>query len=252
MIFNVDPGETLDPIAAALEQAGKTLSEEKFSEIANKIDEAMPGVIEYLIDSTYEMWRAEASGVSTGWGEIYASAIKRGKDEVYLDEDMKTAKNKPALMFADMVEKGMKSFSIRDALLASDKAKVGPSGVKYITVPFPVRTPRSNKNVKMGSQFGGREMTQEIHKIVKGGGKIKAGTATGGQDISGLTKYVTRQRHEQYGIFRRVSENTPPDKWVHPGVPAEPVLDKVRAQINTEIQNVLREFCQAIVDEATR
>lgn len=252
MIFNIDPSETLGPVIEAMEEAGRQLSEEKFIEIAEKMDDALPGVIEYLVNSTYEFWRAEASSTTTGWGPIYAKSIKRSEDEVYVDETMKTMKNKPAIMFVEMVEKGMRSFSIRDGLLASDKAKTGANGVRYITVPFPVGVPRRTSQGKQTSHFGGRQMAQKMHDIVKSGKKIVAGTLKTGQDVSGLTKYVTRQRHEQYGIFRCVSDKTPSNRWLHPGVPAEPVFEKVKAYVNTEIQKALNEFCHAIVQDAMR
>ena len=98
----------------------------------------------------------------------------------------------------------------------------------------------------MKSRFGGREMTSDIHKIVKGGGKAPAGTlSTSGQDISGLSRWTTDQRHEQYGIFRVVSEKS--KGWQYPNGGATPVFPSVVEYVNRRIQEVLNAFCQEII-----
>ena len=96
-------------------------------------------------------------------------------------------------------------------------------------------------------------MTREMHRIVKSGGKLSPGTTLNIKgkniDITGLSRYVTRQRHEQYGIFRVVSEKS--QGWQHPGVAAEPVYPKVLAEVNKKIQEVLSAYCREIVKEYT-
>jgi hypothetical protein len=255
MVFNFDEEMVMNVINEALEDAAFNASQEQMNKIVNAIDESFPGVIAVLANGMEEHWKSEAKGVMTGWGEKYAAAIKSkiegSKAEIYVDEEMKDkGSGKPSIMFVDMVEKGMKSFSIKDALLASEKAKIGPDGVKYITVPFPVATPRKEGQGKQASKFGGREMTQEMHRIVKSGGKIKSGKLKTGQNVAGLTRYNTRQRHSQYGIFRRVSEKS--QGWIHPGVGPEPVYKKVLSEVNKRVAEVLTEYCKAIVKEYTQ
>lgn len=252
--FNLDENIVMDTIASALEDAGSSVSEEQFHDIASAIDDSFPSIIKVLTYGMQEKWKQEARDSGTGWGDKYALAIKakvsKNEGEVYIDEDMMDgSSNKPLSMFVEMVERGMKSFSIKDALLASDKAKTGPDGVKYIIVPFPVATPRPKSSGKGASKFGGREMTAEMYKIVKSGGKLTSGTLKSGQDVSGLTRYVTRQRHAQYGIFRRVSEKS--SGWIHPGVPQSPVFPSVKNEVDKQIQKVLSAYCKAIVQEYT-
>lgn len=259
MIFGIDPDAVYNPIVEALEYAGAQVSEQQFIEIAEAINKSLPDVVDHLAYATYENWKAKAESVSTGWGGKYSSGIKVKDGEVYLDEEMIDKQtDKPVKMFAEMIEKGQNSFSIRDALLKSEKAKTGVDNdgntVKYISVPFPVRTPKTNKKTKMSSEFQGRAMTQAMYRIVKAGGKITSGSikAKGKDvDIAGLSKYRTPQRHSGYGIFRRVSSNTPSDKWRHPGRGAEPVLQSVKNELNTQIHKALSAFCWAIVHEHT-
>lgn len=254
MIFDLNEDMLVDSVIGALESAGSQASEEQFNRILEAIDEGMPGVVGILAQGMAEHWQAEAINAG-GWGAKYASAIKYEVNgnvaEIYIDETMiDKGSNKPNIMYAMMMEKGMKSFDIKTALLNSEKAKEGPGGVRYITIPFPVSTPRQKGQGNSKSSFGGREMSSEVHKIVKSGGKVPRGTTTSaGLDISGLTRYNTRQRHSQYGIFRRVSDNS--KGWIHPGVSPTPVFPSVSQEVNKKVGEVVNSFLQAIVREYT-
>ena len=254
--FNLNEDLILDAIVSALEEAGYQASDEQMAKIVDAIDESFPGVIQVLTYGMQEQWKAEAKNSGTGWGQKYANAIKAKVTgtvgEIYIDENMvDKSSHKPNMLFVKMVEEGMKSFSIKDALLASDKAKIGSDGIRYITIPFPIATPKTTES-KSASQFGGREMTKEMYNIVKNGGRLTSGNIKAGGkdlDVSGLTKYNTRQRHGQYGIFRRVSETS--SGWQHPGVARSPVFPSVKQAVDARIQEVLAEYCKSIVREFT-
>jgi hypothetical protein len=255
--FDIDPEMIIDSVAEALEAAGSDASEEQFYNIVKAIDGNFPSVIETLTYGMQEHWKSEARNVSTQWGEKYANAIKvdiKGNTgEIFIDENIidKTT-NKPNMLFISMIEKGVKSWSIKDAVLKSKKAKMSAAGLKYISIPFPVSTPRRPEQGTMQSRFGGREMTDAMHKIVKSGGRLKSGSLNvkgKDVDVSGLTRYVSRQRNEMYGIFRTVSEKS--EGWIHPGKKAEPVYKKVLAEVNRRIHEVIMEYCKEIVREYT-
>jgi len=251
-MFNINPESMIDSVIEALEGAGSTVSEEQFFKIAGAINDEMPGVLQVIVQGMAEHWRTEALKAG-GWGSKYAPAItyevEGNKGEIYLDDELlDKGTNKPNIMFAMMMEKGVRSWSIKDALMKSDKVKIGKDGVKYIYIPLPVATPRKKGQGNMQSHFGKREMTDEIYKIVKGGGKIPQGTTLpSGQDVSGLTKYNTRQFHSQYGMFRCVSENS--KGWQYPHIPAEPIFPSVLQEVDKTINHVITEFLSAIVKE---
>ena len=67
---------------------------------------------------------------------------------VFVDESVKDSSGKPAMMFAKMIEQGVQSWSIKDALLKSAKAKTSSAGIKYMVVPLPVRTPKAKGSGK--------------------------------------------------------------------------------------------------------
>jgi len=240
-------------VAEALNDAVAQTSEAQFQQIAEQIDESMGGIVELLTYGMQESWQNEARA-SGGWGEKYANAIKAevngNTGEIYVDETLVDKEsNKPNMMFVNMVEQGMKSFSIKDALMRSDKAKISSDGVKYMSIPMPVSTPRTAGQGKQQTKFGKREMTREAYNIVKNGGKFSGSLKKGGE-VAGLTKYVTRQFHGQYGMFLTVSENS--KGFVHPGKAATPVYPKVLAEVNKRIGEVIQEFVKGVVKEYTK
>jgi hypothetical protein len=251
-IFNVD--EALELTIQALESAAYEASTEQMDKIVDAIEEGMPDVVAILTEGMAVHWKIEANK-SSPWGKKYASAIKTKTSDtggiVYLDEKVidKTS-DKPASMFANMVEKGVKSWSIKDALLKSNKAKVSSAGIRYIIIPFPVATPRKEGQGTMQSKFGKREMTRAMYKIVKSGGKLDKGSILpSGQDVSGLTRYVTRQLHSQYGIFRVVSEKS--TGWQFPGVGSRPVYPKILEEVQHRVGELIHAFLANIVKEYT-
>jgi hypothetical protein len=252
-IFDLDEDVIINTIASALEDVGSDVSEDQFNKIAEAINEGMPGVIEILTQGMRDHWKSEAKNSGTGWGNKYAQAVVAEvtgtKGMVYIDEEMiDKGSKKPNAMFVRLVEEGVKSWSIKDALLASDKAKTSSTGIRYIVVPFPVRTPAKKSQGKMASKFGKREMTKAAHDIVKSGGKF-SGKLKSGQEVSGLTKYVTKKFHSQYGMFLTVSEKS--KGWQYPNIGETPVFPSVISEVNKRVNDVLNAFMKSIVREYT-
>lgn len=253
MIFNFDEETIFNTINAAMEN----MSEEQAQKVIEQIDNAMPGLLELMILDAESAWKSEAENAG-GWGNKYAQAIKTKfsghEGEVYLDESsVDKSSGKSNFMYAMMMEKGVKSWSIKEALLASSKAKTGKDGIKFISIPMPVATPRKKGQGKMSSQFGGREMTSEMHKLVRSGGKVSGSigvSTTAGTkqvNISGLTAFTTKQFHSGYGIFRTVSSRS--RGWIYPDIPAEPVFNSVVEYVNKRVGEMVDDFCKAILKD---
>lgn len=220
-------------------------------EIIDKIQKNLPLVVVDLINqigtTAKNIWKTEAVAASS-WGDKYAQAIDmkpatpNGNALVYLNSETIDQKSgKPALMFAMMVENGVEPWSIKNALLESDKVRTTIHGIKYIIVPFPWRTPAKKGQGRPAAKFGGRIMPNDIYKIIKGGGRLESDSEKYGH-MAGMVKY-SKNNHSQYMTFRMVTENS--KGWQHPGKPATPVFERVAAQVERMIEETLNNFLKA-------
>ena len=248
MIFNIDADTAFNTVLEALEAAGQNIADDKMKEIVDVIEGTLPEVVGSLMSETYDEW-CKLAVAKKGWGTKYVQAIRtkieNNEASIYLDETVKPP-------FGLMMERGVKSWSIKDALLESKKVKIGPSGIPYITIPFPVHTP--GETTHMNAKFGNRKMTKDMHSIVKGGGHIESGSITVQNtlrsfevDVSGLTRFNSRKFHSQYGIFRTVSKNS--KGWQYPDVPEQPIYPSVIDYVNRRIVEVLKDYCEEIIKE---
>lgn len=168
---------------------------------------------------------------------------------------------------ADLIEKGYEPFDMKPGLLASPKAKTSKSGKKYITVPFrhgvpgtstiPTMPPRvyeqarrlaySRRNNAIKAFFTGRKYTwggrleedltgQRSHIPPHPG---KGYTWKSGQ-YAGMVR-MGRGRHTQYMTFRRVSENSDPQSWHHPGKAPRPIREAVVENTREEVLGIIRQ-----------
>lgn len=198
---------------------------------------------------------------------IYISNIKlidSGKLEgtVMLDY----SKNK----LVQMIEEGAEAFDMKEGFLNSPKVKIGKKGGKYLTIPFRWGTPGivGDADVFVGS------MPVEIYNVVKnkpsniptsGGGSRTAGIALkeipaqfqlkkvrpaivdnqGNKEwdayehkhsiyegISQQNDSATGQN--TYQSFRRVSDKSDDDAWIHPGIKRYNLMQRTLTEFNTE------------------
>lgn len=166
---------------------------------------------------------------------------------------------------ANSIENGFEGFDMKPGLLAGPNAKTTKDGGKYNVVPFSIGTPGA-----LEENFNGGIMPQEVYDVVKskpvekmlpGGGmaskpltvddlpqpfqqpKTKSvvlpGTKTAKdyqhkhsiyEGIRKVQDPVTKQN--KYQSFRAVSSNSDPLAWIHPGVEAKNIAEKVLQDFN--------------------
>lgn len=195
-----------------------------------------------LLDKIYELWVLTArtkptttKGAPSRWGERYSRAIEvepitpgGGKGRVYIDD------GSPEMLFVNMVESGVRSWSIKDALLKGKAARRNKElyGNTFVTVPFRQRTPGGRGPAS--SSFAG-DIPSDVYERAKRGESI--GPEAG--KLAGLTR-VGGSQHSQFFTFRTVSENSP--GWVYPSVPATPVFEEVQAEADTLVEGFLEKL----------
>lgn len=169
-----------------------------------------------------------------------------------------------------MIEEGADPFDMKTAMLNSPKAKVTKKGIKYLTIPFRWGVPGT---MGESTAFAGI-MPAEVHKVVKskpadipvsGGGSRSAGISLkeipeqfrvkkirpaivdkSGNELfkayenkntvyEGITKTVDAATGQNtYGSFRRVSENSDANAWIHPGIEKYNLMQKALGAMDLE------------------
>lgn len=215
------------------------------------------GLLEYTVQEITKefalVWEAEAKNALFASRKEYIDSIRvdsRGRFSgvAYLD---------PITFLANAVEVGAPEFDMKTALLNSPKAKTNAKGGRYITIPFRFATPGS---IGESSAFAG-VMPTAIYKAVQ---KEEASGSGGGLKMSGIpsseqmpqshsmrrelksegfaklkqgtamtSKYEGLQRNavgSGYVTFRRVSDNSDPAAFIHPGIAAKNLIERAEAK----------------------
>lgn len=175
-----------------------------------------------------------------GWGEKYAQSIRMqpmtaasSKAVVYTDEALD--------MFVNLVEKGVRTWSIKDALLRGKAAKRNylKYGTVFVRVPFRYRTPIKSgelrEGTKQSSVFAG-VLPQDIYNKVKNGIPLK-GREYG--KYAGLTRY-DKGGHEQYYTFRTVSEKS--KGWQYPEIAGSNVYELTVSRAKELVNRYLNDY----------
>jgi hypothetical protein len=168
-----------------------------------------------------------------------------------------------------IIEKGIKPFDQKRALLNSPKAKRNKDGGRYITVPFRHGTPNTvgltpmPANVHAIAQNLGFSRRNGLLKSMwtqqrySWGGKL--GKSAQGQRsqiggarqengrgytwktgmYSGMVR-MGRPGQTQYMTFRRVSDNSDPRSWQHPGVKPRPIREAVVENTREDVLQLIR------------
>lgn len=182
-----------------------------------------------------------------------------------------------------MLEEGAGAFDIKAGLMASAKVKIGKNGGRYITVPMRWGTPGI---VGESDVFTGI-LPQQVYDVVKakptnipvsGGGMRSAGLSAGEipspfnaigsrapiadsagkvlfneyqhktsiyQGVSKKTDPSTGQN--TYNSFRRVSENSDKDAFIHPGIEQYNLIQRALDNFN-QTQEVSLALDQQLID----
>lgn len=170
---------------------------------------------------------------------------------------------------ASIIEEGRGPYDMKPGLLRSPRTKVGKKGKRYVTVPFRHGTPGSLNNPmprnvydqaktlnfsavtgrslgRIAYQWGGKggrlpSSPQGQRTKLKMGGMGGHYTWKTGQ-FSGMVRMNDSATGKSAGYitFRRVSENSDPNSWWHPGHPPKPVTRAVVENTEAQIIRLVR------------
>lgn len=169
-----------------------------------------------------------------------------------------------------ILEEGASAFDMKQKMLESAKVKIGKDGKKYLTIPFRWGNPGANMDSDVFSGIMPQEVYEEVKQLkpnlpIMGGGKRSIGLAGNKipspynnvgsrpeikasdgavqfaeyQHKTSIYEGITKMQdgttgQNRYFSFRRVSANSDPLAFVHPGIEAHMLMTKTLEQFNQE------------------
>lgn len=155
--------------------------------------------------------------------------------------------------FPNMLEKGFPAFDMKQGFGKSQRATHTKSGGWYLTIPIRHSTP--------GAFMYGKPMPPNIYAQAKKLSNGKSLSVPGGAAKSwtgyqhkanihdGLTRIVKsygRAKQSQYMTFRRVSNNSDPQSWMHPGYIGAKIADDLQPFAATTFTKSLEKALAAL------
>lgn len=250
-----------DNILTAVEKAGK-----------GDLPHTKNAVKSATVDLVQRTWIEYASGVTVTYSggtfrvnSVSGEYVRSIQDGLRFPDDF-TGEVFTTAPQASIIEDGVPAYDMKPGLLASPKAKTNMDGKKWITVPFRHGTPGtktmqampkdvhrqaqklgfSRRNNAIKALFTGRKYTWNGRLAESAEGKrshVAPHTGAGytwktGQ-FSGMVK-MGKAKHSQYLTFRRVSENSDPQSWQHPGTPPRPIREAVIENTRKDVLELIR------------
>lgn len=185
---------------------------------------------------------------------------RRYKQDVNIDRQIDPLKVSVSAsgLFMNLVEEGVKRFSIKDGLLNGPHARINKKGEPYNIVFFRAGTPKAHSIspmpvgiYKVAKKLDKKDVEKRYRVIGVGGktplmkgGNLQERTKTKTKQLKRKDKYgglvkMGSLGHTQYGTFRVVSKNS--KGWIHPGVPAAPVFPKLEDAVHKKVKKLLQE-----------
>ena len=192
--------------------------------VAPKVVGAIQSAITTSLAVIKDKWQSEAQAKLNSTRPLYLMGLDFNSIVYPYGGDSYSGAVELHGKFPNMLETGFSAFDMKTGFSKSSKVTKTKSGGWYLTIPIRHSTPNSF--------MYGSPMTTDIYKQAK---KLKNGeslSVNGGQKTSwkgythksnindGLTRIVKsygKTKQSQYFTFRRVSNNSDPSSWYHPG-----------------------------------
>lgn len=155
--------------------------------------------------------------------------------------------------FPVMLEQGFSQYDIKDGFANSPKTKQNMYGGWYLTIPYRHYT-ASTFNPVMPSDIkreatklsNGEQLKEALVRDLGYEPKVShAGYEWKNSQYDNLTRivkeYDSGKKHSQYVTFRRVSDKSDPNSWIHPGYKGIHAADKVATKLDKFFYDYLKD-----------
>lgn len=216
------------------------------------VDGMLEFVVEEVTSAFARKWDNQAKTDLNSTREQYRSAIQVTKKDrftgvVYLN---------PAVWIANALELGIGAFDMKSGFLASSKVKYTSKGTPFLTIPFRFATAGSigentafagvmptvisntiqSMPVRQPLTMGQIPKQYHIPQSATLRKKLRSkGFQNLSQDVKVTSIYEGLRRNQKgsgYVMFRRVSLNSDPDRFIHPGFEAKRLAEKALSSMN--------------------
>lgn len=232
-----------------------------------QIQQLITDVITGITKRAAKRWELVASQELGSVRDMYVKSLIVGSEGPYIGYVMLVSKNPLPLM----IELGTSAFDMKEGFGKSQKIKIKKGGGWYLTIPFrfatagalgenqifsgklPKKIDKLVKNLAPEQSLKIKDIPKEFQTL-KTRGKLltpnkefevythKTSIYEGIQK----TKLPGSNRHTQYINFRRVSDKSDANSWIHPGFIAKNFKDKAIKSMDLfkEIDELIEEFLE--------
>lgn len=206
------------------------------------------------------------------WNKIVSENLRstratyqRGMDFRRIDDfnGVAVLEGKDDTRLALMIEEGATAYDMKEGFEKSDKVKTSADGGWYLTIPFRHATPEA---LGESAVFSGKQMPQRVYEIAKenAGSPVTFEQLPAANQKLGMRAEVkseqkvwakyehktpiyqglqqkTKAQHSQYFTFRRVSDKSDPDSWIHKGFSPHKFMEKALQELETEIGAIIQQ-----------
>ena len=193
--------------------------------ITDPIENALRNSVQTSLSLIKDRWQREAQNKLKTNRMDYLLGLNFNSTVYPLDSDGFSGSIQLVGETANKIETGRNAFDMKIGFSKSNKITKTKSGGWYLTIPFRHTTPNSNGTF-------GTPMPRDVYAVakklaansklsVKGGNKTsKTGYVHKSYIYDGMQRIVKSYSNSNYGqyyTFRRVSNNSDPQSWWHPG-----------------------------------
>lgn len=147
----------------------------------------------------------------------------------------------------NMLEQGAASFDMKPGLLESPKAKTGKDGSRFIDIHFAHGTPTQTKVPSLPKDVFKKANTMQMGERYSDKNRRKnwnIGRPDGYEHKTGIFDDMTRSRPKGEGLnefksFRRISDKSDPNAFIHPGLKALHLTEKVKDYLDGQIDGII-------------
>ncbi|AGY46957.1 hypothetical protein CampHawk_79 [Bacillus phage CampHawk] len=186
------------------------------------VEDIGANVLYQMANDVKDLWVKEATNTLKTTAGTYVSSINMEftmgatlKAEIYLEGS-----------WAKKLELGFQPYDMKPVFARSDKRKTSKDGGWYMDIPFKHTTPAATGRT-------GMPMPSSVYRKARNlplGGRLPSNMG----NFGGMQKQKESptSSRSSYMTWRRVSNNSSPDAFKHPGFSGAKVLDRVSGKID--------------------